>query len=155
MLTAQDIYQTHLDAVSTALWSWNFEHLLDHIRFPSFMETDDELLRMDKREDYLPSLHSFRKKLQNHGATAYHRICREAMFASDDPNRIEGIHETYALAGATPVMEPYLNHMTLVHQNGRWLGAGIRAAASNKDWMIIKHPEPASGSTASPADRQE
>lgn len=138
--SATDIYQAHLDAVSEALWAREFDTLLEHIHFPSFIETDDEMLRIDTPDAYLPSLGSFRRKLETLGATAYHRLCREAVFANDDPNRIEGVHETFALNGATPVMQPYLNHMTLIRIDGRWRGAGIRSATSNTIWQIIKHP---------------
>ncbi len=137
---AISIYQAHLDAVSEALWTRDFDRLLEHIHFPSFVETDDELLRIETPESYLPSVRSFRRKLDQHGATAYHRICLEAVFATDDPTRIEGMHKTYALMGATQVMEPYLNQMTLVNMDGNWLGAGIRAATDNARWHIITHP---------------
>jgi hypothetical protein len=155
MMSAQDIYQAHLDAVSEALWEHDFERVLDHISFPSFLETDDALLRINNREAYLPSLKTFRKTLQRLGATAYHRLCREAAFAPEDPNRIEGIHETYALAGTRPVLPPYLNQMTLVHKAGRWLGAGLRSATQNAQSMIITHPEPDAGLTAAAAAKQE
>lgn len=140
MQSAREIYQAHLDAVSVAFWEKDYNTMLSHILFPSFMETDDELIQMETPDDYRPSLHSFRRKLDRHGATAYHRLCRDAVFAADDPKRIEGVHETFALNGATPVMPPYLNQMTLVERDGRWLGAGIRAAVRNIDWHIIKNP---------------
>ena len=138
---AASIYQAHLDAVSEALWARDYDRLLEHIHFPSFVETDDEVLRIDTPESYLPSVKSFRRKLDQHNATAYHRICLEAVFATDDPTRIEGMHKTYALSGATPVMTPYLSQMTLVHMDGKWLGAGIRAATDNARWHIIHNPK--------------
>lgn len=137
---AANIYQAHLDAVSHALWARDFDGLLEHIHFPSFVETDDEMLRIATPESYLPSVRRFRRKLDQHCATAYHRVCLEAVFASDDPDRIEGMHKTYALNGATPVMDPYLSQMTLMRKDGKWLGAGIRAATDNTRWQIINTP---------------
>ena len=155
MLSAKDIYQAHLDCVSKALWERSYEAILDLIRFPSFVETDTEVLKIDSRECYLPSLISLRETLDRFGVTAYHRLCREAVFTSDDPNRIEGIHETFPLTGTTPVIEPYLNHMTLVQQDGLWQSAGLRSATQNTNWLMIKHPEPSNGPTAQEAETQE
>lgn len=155
MSSAQDIYQTHLDDVSAALWARDYDKLLSYIAFPSFIETDDDILRMETPQDYMPSLKSFRSKLDMHGTTAYYRICREAVIAHDDPNRIEGIHETFVLNGTTPVMEPYLNHMTLICTDGVWLGAGIRAATKNTRWKIINPPAHRNSSPDSPAEKQE
>ena len=121
---------------------YDFSTVLDMVHYPSFIETDDVTLRIPDRESYLPSIKSLRDNLTKRGVTAYYRICREAVFAHDDPNRIEGIHEVYALSGATPVIEPCLTQMTLIHRGGKWLGAGLRSATSNTHWQMIKHPKP-------------
>ena len=142
MMCPKDIYQAHLDTAGQAFWKVDFSKVLDMIHFPSFIETDDANLHMLTPESYLPSLKSLRDNLTKRGVTAYYRICREAVFAHDDPNRIEGIQEVYALSGATPVIEPCLTQMTLIHRDGAWLGAGLRSATSNTHWQMIKHPEP-------------
>ena len=155
MLSAKDIYQAHLDELGQAFWDMDFSTVLDMIHFPSFIETDDVTLHIPDPASYLPSLKSLRDNLSTRGVTAYHRICREAIFAHEDPNRIEGIHEVYALSGATPVLEPYLTQMSLIHRDGKWIGAGLRTATSNKQWQIIKHPKPDQGSPAPAADHKE
>ena len=137
----KDIYQAHLDKAGQAILDYDFSTVLDMVHYPSFIETDDVTLRIPDRESYLPSIKSLRDNFAKRGVTAYYRICREAVFAHDDPNRIEGIHEVYALSGATPV-EPCLTQMTLIHRGGKWLGAGLRSATSNTHWQMIKHPEP-------------
>jgi len=155
MMCPKDIYQAHLDAVGQALWDMDFSTVLDHLHYPCFIETDDATLHIPTRESYLPSLKSLRANLTRHGVTAYYRICREAIFAHEDPNRIEGIHEVYALSGATPVIEPCLTQMTLIQRDEKWLGAGLRAATSNTHWQLIKHPEPKNGSPAATAELKE
>jgi len=142
MTCPKDIYQAHINTVGQALWDRDFSTVLDHLHYPCFVETDDATLHIHTRESYLPSLKSLRDNLTRRGVTAYHRICREAVFTHDDPNRIEGIHEVYALSGATPVIEPCLTHMTLIYRDEKWLGAGLCSATSNKHWQLVKHPEP-------------
>ena len=142
MMCPKYIYQAHLDKAGQAILDYDFSTVLDMVHYPSFIETDDVTLRIPDRESYLPSIKSLRDNLTKRGVTAYYRICREAVFAHDDPNRIEGIHEVYALSGATPVIEPCLTQMTLIHRGGKWLGAGLRSATSNTHWKMIKHPEP-------------
>ena len=142
MMCPKDIYQAHLDTAGQAFWKVDFSKVLDMIHFPSFIETDDANLHMLTPESYLPSLKSLRDNLTKRGVTAFYRICREAIFAHDDPNRIEGFHEVYALSGATPVLDPYLTQMSLIHRDGKWLGAGLRLATSNTHWQLVKHPEP-------------
>ena len=142
MMCPKDIYQAHLDTAGQAFWKVDFSKVLDMIHFPSFVEADDANLHMLTPESYLPSLKSLRDNLTKRGVTAFYRICREAIFAHDDPNRIEGIHEVYALSGATPVLDPYLTQMSLIHRDGKWLGAGLRSATSNTHWQLVKHPEP-------------
>ena len=142
MMCPKDIYQAHLDKAGQAILDYDFSTVLDMVHYPSFIETDDVTLRIPDRESYLPSIKSLRDNLTKRGVTAYYRICREAVFAHDDPNRIEGIHEVYALSGATPVLDPYLTQMSLILRDGAWLGAGLRSATSNTHWQMIKHPKP-------------
>lgn len=142
MMCPKDIYQAHLDKAGQAILDYDFSTVLDMVHYPSFIETDDVTLRIPDRESYLPSIKSLRDNFAKRGVTAYYRICREAVFAHDDPNRIEGIHEVYALSGATPVLDPYLTQMSLILRDGKWLGAGLRSATSNKHWQLVKHPEP-------------
>ena len=142
MTCPKDIYQAHINTVGQALWDRDFSTVLDHLHYPCIVETDDATLHIPTRESYLPSLKSLRDNLTRRGVTAYHRICREAVFTHDDPNRIEGIHEVYALSGATPVIEPCPTHMTLIYRDEKWLGAGLCSATSNKHWQLVKHPEP-------------
>jgi len=155
MLSPKDIYQAQLDELGQAYWDMDFSKVLDMIHFPSFVETDDLTLHLPDRESYLASLISQRDNLTMRGATAYHRICRDAVVAHDDPHRIEGIHEVYALQGATLVMDPYLTQMSLVYKNGAWLCTGLRSATTNKNLKIVKHPEPTTGSPAPEAALKE
>jgi len=119
MMCPKDIYQAHLDKAGQAILDYDFSTVLDMIHYPSFIETDDVTLRIPDRESYLPSIKSLRDNFAKRGVTAYYRICREAVFAHDDPNRIEGIHEVYALSGATPVLDPYLTQMSLILRDGK------------------------------------
>ncbi|MEZ5713786.1 MAG: hypothetical protein R3D85_00585 [Paracoccaceae bacterium] len=153
MSEAVDIYQAHLDTVSQALFRGDFDAVTALMHYPSAMETDDDWVCIDSAPALLPSLRSFRETLSRLGVTEYHRICRGADFAQDDPDRIEGLHETYALRHAVPAMPPYLNRMTLIRRDGIWLGAGIRAAARNTDWTIIQHDTTGTIRPARPATR--
>jgi len=118
MMCPKDIYQAHLDKAGQAILDYDFSTVLDMVHYPSFIETDDVTLRIPDRESYLPSIKSLRDNFAKRGVTAYYRICREAVFAHDDPDRIEGIHEVYALSGATPVLDPYLTQMSLILRDG-------------------------------------
>ena len=155
MQTAHDIYQARLDAVSRAFWERDFDSVLAGWAFPSFIETDDTVLRLKTPEDYLPTITNFRNSIESYGATAYFRVCREALFSPDDPNRIEGVHEAYVLNGAVPVVDPYLSHSTLIRQDGKWLCVAMRGAVKNKPLTFITNPKPKLGGASATAPHKE
>lgn len=135
---ARDIYQAHLDIVGRALFAHDFDTVCAMMSYPSRMETVDAEIVLETPEDYIPSLEAFYDNIKALGAREYHRICRRAEFTSPAQDRIKGVHATYILSGAAPLLPPYENHMTLVLQDGRWLGAGIRAGVSNTKGNIIR-----------------
>lgn len=155
MQSAKEIYQERMDIATNAFFNWDFEGVRKTLFFPTLIETDDKVVRLETWEDYFPWILGYRKKMDAYGVTSYHRICRQAMSGYMDSDRIEGIHETYILHKTTPVVEPYLVQATLIRSNGAWLSAASRASVDNPSWSIIANKEPVDEWLAEQAPEKE
>ena len=76
----------------------------------------------------------FRDNLAALGVTAFLRICEEAAMLK--PDTLAGVHTTYALRGATPVIEPFRTRLRLERVDGQWIGGDIETAARNADIRV-------------------
>ncbi|KIT18144.1 hypothetical protein [Jannaschia aquimarina] len=121
---AREIFQEHLDRVSQAVWDRDYDAVAAAISYPhrigmpegpGYIAPDAEAMKGHAK--------AFRESLSSMGATAYHRICRDAAFMAND--RIEGRHVTYILSGGTYLVDPYPASMTLILKNGVWLSSEV------------------------------
>jgi hypothetical protein len=122
---AATIYQTHLDQVSDLLWARRLKELSEFMAYPHQMRCKDGRQMIVSPGDLIAVARQACASLERVGATAYHRICCEADFALDDPDRIDGRHMVFVLNGAEYAIAPYEAEMTLRRFDGVWLGTGI------------------------------
>ena len=158
MASAREIYQDYLDHVSRAVWQCHFNVVAEAMFYPHLMLTLDETRLIEGPEQLITELTGFRRCLSELGAREYHRICRRADYSASDATEIEGAHETFVLRGAQPVVGPYLNDMTLVLREGRWLARSNRSMIRNADAMILSIParrQVAGPDTHTTCDRSE
>jgi hypothetical protein len=134
---AMDIYQRNLDEVAQAIWEKNFEAALAHFAFPKHMATPDADVTIHEPEAMLQALAELRESLSRIGATAFLRICKEAVFDPRDEDRIIGSHVSYVLRGGTNVVPPYTSRMVLVRQPDGWKSVDIVSEASNRYLTVI------------------
>jgi len=137
MQTAAEIYQEHLDMVSQAAWRGDMDAVSAAMAYPHVMYTDDSILRVRNAEDLKASASSFIDSLRRQGATAYHRVCRDADFTSSERTRIEGSHLVHVLNGGTYVTPPFPSSMTLLRVDGTWLGYGIKVSVRNSQITVL------------------
>jgi len=136
-LSAAAIYQSWLDELASAVWDRRYEFVADAMIYPSKMITEDAELEFTEPEPMIEAARAFRENLSQMRADAYHRICVRAWFIGDAATRINGEHVTYIMSGGRYVVEPFANEMTLVWDNARWLGGGIRSLVRNSRLMIL------------------
>lgn len=137
-VTAAEIYQRNLDAVTRALWSGDLALMLDHISLPNQMLTEDAEFIIASADEMFELMTDFRLSLQRMGADGYRRICRFASYLGDRQEIIIGQHETHVLQGDRLLRPVYLNDMTLIRTaTGDWHGIRIEARARNVAPQIL------------------
>lgn len=137
MEAAAAIYQRNLDAVSAALWDRDLPSMLMHIALPNYMGTSDADLVICSPDEMFIVMTDFRDQMAAQGADAYHRHCHQAAFVNPRKTMITGLHETRILRGGQPLRPPYLNRMTLLRSQGRWLAVRVEAEARNDETGIL------------------
>lgn len=134
MHDARGIYQAFLDRTSRLLWERRLEALAARMAYPHPIRTSDRDATVEDAAMLIAFARSFRENLAEMGATAYHRVCREARWL--EPGAIEGHHTAYVLRGATPLLTPFHSVQRIERRDGRWLGAGIVTDTRNADIHI-------------------
>lgn len=134
---ARAIYQNNLDAVSSALWDRDLPRTLMHIALPNYMGTDDANLVICSPDEMLIVMTDFRDHLETMGADSYKRRCLDAAFVPGRKDMIVGRHETRILRAGQLLKPPYVNTMTLLFSQGRWLAFRIEAATDNAGSSIL------------------
>lgn len=144
MEDAREIYQSLLDRLDRAMWSGDDQAVLDNLALPNRMGTRDHMTTFNTRQELLETVQSFRKGLVNMGVRDFHRICNQAGYDATDPGRITGNHTTHVLSGGSYVLDPFLNEMTLIRRNGRWIGAQNRALVDANHYAVnnVAHVQP-------------
>lgn len=115
---AIDIYQAHLDVSTRHVFAGESEAYADHAQLPFVFRTAQGVEVIETTADLAADIGRLCQWLRSQNVSDYHRIAREARFLDDET--IEGFHITYALRGATPVIEPYASRMILKRAGGMW-----------------------------------
>ncbi|WP_179379531.1 hypothetical protein [Jannaschia marina] len=132
MTSARETYQTHLDTVSRHLWNGEAEGVASMLRYPHVIHLPEADRIITDPEEQKKDAEAFRESLSALGATAFHRLCREARFDPNTEDRIIGIHTTYVMRGGSYLTDPYDCAMSLLRQaDGRWLADAIRVSVRN------------------------
>ncbi|MEM9795681.1 MAG: hypothetical protein AAF919_04285 [Pseudomonadota bacterium] len=148
--TAQEIYQGHLDLVSQAVWDRDYDRVAAVMRYPHVIHLAESDHLIDTEAELKLDVETFRDSLMGLGATAYHRVCRDASFDPSDDDRITGRHLTYVMRGGSYLVEPYNCAMILTRVDGVWLGSGIRLAMKLTSGLNYLHPDRYRGTNRQP-----
>jgi hypothetical protein len=135
--TAIEIYQHNLDEVARAIWDRDFEAALKHFAFPKHMATPDSDVTIRDAEAMIETLAQLRDSMARLGATAFLRICRDAVFDPSDETRIIGHHVSYVLRGGTNVLPPYTTRMLMTRHPEGWKSVDIVSEVSNRHMTFI------------------
>ncbi|SDY91368.1 hypothetical protein SAMN05444004_10477 [Jannaschia faecimaris] len=136
MTTALGLYQDHLDLVSRHIWNRDFHALTKVMAYPHELITGEGLVAVDNAETLKNWAIKFRDRLEELGATAYHRVAIAAAFTGNAEDRIDGFHRVYVLDGATHLIDPYSSEACLVLKDDVWLGAGVRATLRTARYVV-------------------
>jgi hypothetical protein len=115
---AIDIYQAHLDTSTRLVFRGDAEAYGEHAQLPFVFRTAQGVEVIETANDLSDDIRQVHEWLASQGVTDYHRIARSARYLDEDT--IEGFHVTYALRGATPVVEPYASRMILKRVGEIW-----------------------------------
>lgn len=140
-MTVREIYQAHLDHVSSCLWNGDGEGVAKSLKYPHVIHLPDADRIIKDPVEQKSDADAFRESLTNLGATAFHRLCRDARADPHRPERIIGLHTTYIMRGGHYLTEPYDCAMSLVQgANGTWLADAIRVSIRDSG-MAYYHPD--------------
>lgn len=146
-MEAIEIYQNHLDRMSARMWNNDFVGMSEMMYFPHRINLPGHSRVIGSAEEQQLDARAFRESLGALGATAYHRVCREARFADDARRRIVGRHKTYVMRGGSYLTDPYDCEMSLVPgDDGAWLADWITVSVRNTG-MAYYHPDNVRGQT--------
>lgn len=141
MTEVHDIYQDFLDASSVALWNRDYVAVAAMLRYPHLIRLPETDRIIQNSAEQKLDAQAFRESLKGLGATAYHRLCREAHFDPDNTGRITGTHTTYVMRGGSYLTDPYDCQMSLLLEpSGRWLANDITVSV-RKSGMAYYHPD--------------
>jgi len=136
---AQDIHQAHLDALSGALLSGDFEAFIEGIHLPHVMLNDDAEKRIETRAQSRQLFIAYHRTLVAQGVTEYARLSTGAVFQSTDI--ICAAHETHILRKGQRIVEPYANRILLERIKGGWYETtASNAIVDDKDRMLLPKP---------------
>lgn len=135
--SAFDIYQRNCDAVARAVWDRDFELALAHNVLPNRLATPESDVTIPDAESLRRALSELRESLGRLGATAFLRICKDAVFDPADEHRIIGRHVSYVLRGGTNILPPYESRMVLKCTPEGWKAAEVFADVSNRYMTVI------------------
>ncbi len=116
---AEEIYQMHLDLLSTALIKNDFETFSGRIGLPHQITTETDMIRISTSEEMRDLFESFASMYSNSGLTDFVRTVKEAKFIT--PDEIIGTHISHQMRNGQRVLPPYPNRIRLVRgDDGVW-----------------------------------
>lgn len=117
-IDALKIYQTHLDVSTECVFDGRAEDYAKHAQLPYVFRTGEGIEVIEIIDDLHQDIGQIHAWLKSQRVSDFHRIARSARFLDEDT--IEGFHVTYALRGATPVVDPYTSRMILRRLGDLW-----------------------------------
>ncbi|MGH1414105.1 MAG: hypothetical protein ACRBB0_11480 [Pelagimonas sp.] len=136
-LSAKAIYQANLDHVSEAVWSRDWDELVNQFVFPLVIRTLDTGSHITLPSQLVQTAQAFRDSLALASAQSYHRVCIEAQFSNPETTIIIGQHRTIALRGGSYVLPPFESDMRLELRTGQWLTGSLFARVNNHDLTVV------------------
>lgn len=131
-MTPREIYQAYLDEVSGNLWDGDGAGVARKLKYPHTIHLPEAERIISDPEAQTRDAAAFRESLAALRATAFHRLCRDARFDPDRPDRIVGSHTTYIIRGGSYMTEPYDCAMSLIWDEAQgWLADVIRVSVQN------------------------
>lgn len=116
---AAAIYQTHLDVLSRALLTGDFDSFRARIALPHRITTETDIIEMNTVEQMEKAFRGFAHLYREQGVTDFVRIVTSARFRG--PDEIIGTHETHKLRNGKRMQPPYPNRVRLVRgADGLW-----------------------------------
>ena len=126
------IYQAFLDEVSSLLWNGSYDGVAGKLSYPHTIHMPETDCTIPGPEQQKRDTQAFRESLNALGATAFHRMCRQARFDPETDDRIVGVHTTYVMRGGSYLTDPYDCAMSLIRgEDGLWLSDAIRVTIRN------------------------
>ncbi len=125
------IYQEHLDSMTRALLSGDFEPFAARLAFPHQVVTSSDTFNIATREHSRTLFDDLHASLKAEGITDVIRLAQEAVFVT--PDEIVGTHVSHKMRHGERIMAPYHNRMRFVRtQEGNWVETHSSNAIINK-----------------------
>lgn len=123
-----NIYQEHLDVLSTALVTGDLDTFASRLRIPHTVITEDIVMDVTSHAQLKELFYSLHRSLSGQRVTAQVRIAKEATLL--DETRICGLHETHLMSDGIRIVPPYPNRVRLELIDGAWLETASSNAIS-------------------------
>jgi len=129
-----DVFQKHLDDVSDALMTGNFEKYMSLVANPMVVITEIATTVITKEEQFRFGFDHYSGMLRTECATDLIRLASSV--TEYGPNLITGRLETHILRSGQRLYGPFASAMTLVRKERRWLINSVVSPVHAEKWPI-------------------
>ena len=119
-LSAEDIYQANLDAVTAGIVNDDFGLLSRHLAVPLLLMSGTSQIVLSTASELQAAIARYGMQLREKGVIHYRRSCLAAEFQPGDPTMIFGTHRTEMICADGPLMAPYQAQLVLMRIDGLW-----------------------------------
>lgn len=131
-----DVFQKHLDDMSDALMTGDFEKYMSLVENPMVVITEVATTIIAKEEQFRFGFDHYAGMLRTERATNLIRLASSV--TEYGPNLITGKLETHILRSGQRLYGPFPSAMTLVRRGNRWLINSVVSPVHAEKWPINK-----------------
>jgi hypothetical protein len=138
-MTMLDVFQKHLDEISEALLTDDYDRYRAMVDVPLVVITEKATTIVTREEHFRYGFESYAGMLRTHQATDLIRLAHSVSEYGD--NLITGRYETHILRGGKRIYGPFQSAATLVRVGGRWLINSVVSPVHGEEWPINRLPD--------------
>jgi DNA integrity scanning protein DisA with diadenylate cyclase activity len=135
-----DAFQKHLDDVSAALMTDDFESYITMVANPLVVITEKATTIVTSVEQYRFGFDSYAGMLRTEKATDLIRLAKEVSILG--PSLMTGRLETNIMSSGQRIYGPFESAMSLKLHDGRWLLCSVVSPVHAEKWPINVQPAP-------------
>ena len=130
-----DVFQNHLDAVSTALMEGDFESYMSRVAVPLVVMNEKSTVLISEKSDFRAAFDAYGVLLKSQHATHLMRLGHSVTQYA--PGLITGHYETHVLRSGQRIFGPFQSTLVLRRHAENWKVASVVCAAFDDLWPPV------------------